>query len=57
MTQFNPYAAPETDSLAPVIAETLGGGAWRDRKTLVMLKTAELPRIGRSTALSQAFDR
>jgi len=43
MTQFNPYAAPETDSLTPVISESLGEGVWRDRKTLVMLKTAKLP--------------
>ena len=43
MTEFNPYAAPEDDSIGRGPGEVTGDGVWREGKLLVMEKRAELP--------------
>jgi hypothetical protein len=45
MDDFNPYAAPETPVSAFPVSNDTGEvrGVWRDGKTLVMAKIAELP--------------
>lgn len=44
MSDFNPYAAPETDELRGSIAAASDvAGPWRQGRVLVMAKTGELP--------------
>jgi len=44
MSDFNPYAAPETDELRGSIAAASDvAGPWRKGRVLVMAKTGELP--------------